>query len=192
MDKIKINKLIIVEGIYDKIKLENIVDANIIAINGFSIFNNREMKATVKALAKDYGALILTDSDTAGYRIRVYINEILSGCDVENVFVPQISGKEKRKFKPSAEGYLGIEGTDDDILIKALCEYSVDKHLRKDITHTDLYMLGFMGTDGCKAKKNDLLNYLGVQKNISNNFLLKILNSKFTKDEFYALKFHND
>ena len=192
MHKLKIDRLIIVEGRYDKIRLSNIVDADIIAVNGFSVFKDDSMKKTLKKLAREKGVIILTDSDTAGYRIRVFISQILSGCDVVNILAPQITGKEKRKTNPSAQGYVGIEGTEDDILIKLLSEYVSDKEVKCDIMPSDLYQLGFIGCDGAKEKKNKLLLSLGVQQNISNNFLLRLLNQKYTKEEFYTYYGGND
>jgi len=185
LHKLKIDRLIIVEGRYDKIRLSNIVDADIIAVNGFSVFKDDNMKKTLKKLALEKGVIILTDSDTAGYKIRVFVSQILSGCDVVHILAPQISGKEKRKATPSAQGYVGIEGMDDDILIKLLSDYVSDKDITSDILPSDLYQLGFMGCDGAKEKKNKLLLSLGVQQNISNKFLLRLLNEKYTKEEFY-------
>lgn len=187
MDKLKIKRLILVEGMYDKIRLENIVDAPVIAVNGFRIFNDSKMKATVLSLAKDNGVLILTDSDTAGYKIRVYLSKILSGCDVVHVFAPEIQGREKRKTTPSSAGLLGIEGIDDNTLYKLLSKCTDTVENREDITVSLLYELGYVGCAGAKEKKNKLLQYLGVQKNISNTFLIRILNSKFNRDEFINL-----
>ena len=185
MQKLNIDRVIIVEGLYDKIRLSNIVDADIISINGFSVFKDDKLKKTLKKLSAEKGAIILTDSDTAGYKIRVYLSQLLSGCDVVNILAPQIEGKEKRKSAPSAQGYVGIEGTEDEILVKLLSEFVSDRELRADILPSDLYALGFMGCDGSREKKNELLASLGVQKNISNKFLLRILNQKYTKEEFY-------
>ncbi len=188
MDKLKIDRLIIVEGRYDKIRLENIVDAPIIVVNGFRIYNDKKLKQTILSLARDRGVLILTDSDTAGYKIRVYLSKILSGCDVINVFAPEIKGKEKRKSSPSKQGLVGVEGTDDEILRSVLSEYTQVNSVKGGITTALLYELGYIGSKGAKEQKNALLEYLGVQKNISNTFLLRILNSHFTVKEFVDLK----
>lgn len=190
-DKLYTEKLIIVEGKYDKIRLENIVDAEVIAVNGFGLYHDDRLKKTIRTLGKN-GVIILTDSDTAGYKIRVYLNSLLEGCDVTNVFLPQIAGKEKRKHTPSAEGFLGVEGVSDDIIrdcIKNFCENCVR---RTDITAADLVEHGYSGCPGAAAKKSRLLAYLGVQKNISNKFLLRILNSRFSKAEFAGLKLPDD
>jgi ribonuclease M5 len=42
MEKIKISQGVIVEGKYDKIKLENIIDAFILETNGFGIFKDKK------------------------------------------------------------------------------------------------------------------------------------------------------
>ncbi len=187
MGKLKIDKLIIVEGKYDKIRLSNIVEANIIETGGFSIFKNRQIKSTIKQLAKNNGAIILTDSDTAGYKIRVYLSKILGSQNIVNVMPPQIEGKERRKPMPSAEGYVGIEGTDDKTLINLLKQYSGEKKTVGDMTVADLYDVGLVGVQGAKQRKNQLLLSLGVQQNISNSFLLDILNERYTREEFYNL-----
>lgn len=185
MAKLKIDRLVIVEGKYDKIKLSNLIDADIIAVGGFSLFTNDKLKQTLKSLAKLKGAIILTDSDTAGYKIRVYLNKLLVNCDVDNVLIPQIKGKERRKDTHSKEGYLGIEGIDNELLLSKLKQYSAKGERPKgDITVTDLFMLGFCGSDNSKQKKNELLKRLDVQSGISNNFMLKLINARFTREEF--------
>ncbi len=64
MDKIKISQAVVVEGKYDKIKLENTVDALIITTDGFGIFKNAEKKEYLRKLAEERGLLIITDSDS--------------------------------------------------------------------------------------------------------------------------------
>ncbi|MDE6091951.1 MAG: toprim domain-containing protein, partial [Ruminococcus sp.] len=70
---IKINEAIIVEGKYDKIKLSAVVDAVIIVTNGFGIFRDREKLELIRYYAEKTGIIILTDSDSAGRKIRGYI-----------------------------------------------------------------------------------------------------------------------
>lgn len=188
MDKLHIDKLIIVEGKYDKIRLENIVDATVIAVNGFRVFNDLKLRETLRALSKN-GVIILTDSDRAGYKIRVFLSGILSGCEITDVFVPQIQGKERRKQEMSAEGFLGIEGIPDQILRSCLLKFCSDSSRKGCITTSDLFELGYTGCSGARERKNALLKYLGVQTDISNKFFLRILNERFTKSELADLKF---
>ena len=117
---IKLSQAVIVEGKYDKIKLSSVLDTVIIATNGFGIYKDKEKTELIRTLAKSCGIVILTDSDTAGFRIRNHIKGCCKEGQIINVFIPQIKGKEKRKEKPSSEGYLGVEGMDEQVLINAL------------------------------------------------------------------------
>ena len=50
---IKLSKAVIVEGKYDKIRLENILDATISTTNGFGVFKDKEKRELIKLLAKN-------------------------------------------------------------------------------------------------------------------------------------------
>ena len=63
---IKINQAVIVEGKYDKITLSNVIDATIIATDGFRIFKNQEKRQLIRLLAERCGLVVITDSDSAG------------------------------------------------------------------------------------------------------------------------------
>ena len=77
MEKIKISQAVIVEGKYDKIKLENIIDAFILETNGFGIFKDKEKLSFIKKLADERGIIILTDSDHAGFMIRNHLTSAI-------------------------------------------------------------------------------------------------------------------
>ena len=184
---IKIDKTIIVEGKYDKIRLSNIVDATIITTDGFRIFKDTEKRELIRILAQKKGLIILTDSDKAGQMIRKHIENIVKNAEIINVYLPKILGKEKRKIKPSAEGSLGVEGTDDEIIINALKKFgAVGETVVKDgpkITKTDLYNLGLTGREDSRAKREKLLAKLGLPIFITTNTLINLLNSLYTLSE---------
>ena len=73
---IKLDRPVIVEGKYDKIKLTNFIDAVIIETDGFRIFSDKEKRAFIRKLAKTKGIIVMTDSDSAGFRIRNFISNI--------------------------------------------------------------------------------------------------------------------
>ena len=60
---IRLDRPVIVEGKYDKITLENVIDALIIPTDGFRIFKSPEKAALIRAAAKDKGVIVMTDSD---------------------------------------------------------------------------------------------------------------------------------
>ena len=66
MEKIPLREVVVVEGRYDKIRLESVVDAAIMTTEGFRVFNDREKQAMLRRLAEERGLLVITDSDGAG------------------------------------------------------------------------------------------------------------------------------
>ncbi len=181
---IKIERAIIVEGKYDKIRLQNIVDAVILTTDGFGIFKNREKRELIRKIAEKKGLLIITDSDKAGSVIRSHIKGVLPGADIVQVYLPQISGKERRKHKAGAEGLLGVEGTPDEIIIKALERFKTDREDTPKIEKSHLYDLGLSGDTDSAIKRKQFLSYLELPTSLSANALLDALNSLYSLEEF--------
>ena len=73
---IKVKETIIVEGEHDKKKLMSFLDAEILVTGGFQIFRDNEMKNLIKRITEKNGAVILTDSDRAGFIIRNHLKNI--------------------------------------------------------------------------------------------------------------------
>ena len=186
---IKLDKPVIVEGKYDKIKLSGILDAVIIETDGFRIFSDMEKRSFIKHLAETKGSIVMTDSDAAGFRIRNFIRNIASGGEVINVYIPDIYGKEKRKTAPSKEGKLGVEGLSERIISEVLQKAGVtasaaaEKNTRQ-VTVTDLLEDGFTGSDRAKEKKHKLLTMLGLPSRLSNSQLLKLINTFMTYEDY--------
>ena len=96
---IKVKEAIIVEGKYDKIKLSNFIDGLIITTDGFGVFKDKEKQTLIRHLAEKRGILILTDSDSAGFVIRNFLKGTVPSDQIRHAFIPDISGKEKRKIR---------------------------------------------------------------------------------------------
>lgn len=189
---IKIDEIIIVEGKYDKIKLDPIVDATIVVTNGFQIFKNKEKIAMLRTLARERGLLILTDSDHAGFLIRGRINSFIKEGTIKHAYIPDILGRERRKREPSKEGKLGVEGMDSEVLIRALKNAGVktsevDMPSVREITKAHLFEDGLLGSDGSHNARIKLAKKLGLPERISSNGLLDVLNALYTLDEYRAL-----
>ena len=185
--KIAISKLVIVEGKYDKIKLENILDADIVAVDGFGACRKTDKMRLIKELAEKKGVLIATDSDYAGYKIRVRLQSILKNAEISHVFIPNIKGKEKRKQSPSKEGFLGLEGIEDSKLYELFVPYASSIIRKDDIKTIHLYELGLIGKENSNQKRSEFLDSLGIAHRISNTMLLRLLNERFTLDKFIDL-----
>ena len=190
---IHIDRAIIVEGKYDKIKLSSIFDAPIIVTDGFGIYKNSELISLIKLYADNGGIIILTDSDSAGFRIRNHIKGMVSGDKIINVYIPEIVGKEKRKDKPSKEGTLGVEGVDKDIIIDAFKKAGVitdnkavliENKSNDRITKLDFYDWGLIGMKDSSIKRQGLLKAMDLPGHISTNAMLELFNKMLTRTEF--------
>ena len=188
---IKLNKPVIVEGKYDKITLENVIDATIISTDGFGIFKNKEKCDMIRMLAEKNGIIILTDSDSAGNMIRSHIKKIVNGAEIINVYVPQIKGKEKRKAHSGKEGLLGVEGMTKEVIENALIKSGVtvsetSKRSEK-IAKCDMFTVGISGNENSSEKRKNLLLKLGLPVNLSSSAMLDILNTLFSREEFFEV-----
>ena len=190
MKKLTIPMPVIVEGRYDKIRLSNIIDAEILTTAGFGIFNHREKLDLIRALAAPCGIIVLTDSDGAGTLIRSHISSALPKDKVYHLYIPQIPGKERRKSAPSRAGTLGVEGMDDALLYEMFLPFAKDGTAiveRGGISKADLFAFGLTGTDGSAAARDHLAAALHLPAGMTPNALLGALNVLCSKEEFAAL-----
>lgn len=184
-DMIKINEVIVVEGKYDKIKLQSLFDTLIVTTDGFRIYKNKEKVNMFKLLAEQRGIILLTDSDKAGLRIRNKVREIVGDAHIKNVYIPQIEGKEKRKDKAGAEGFLGVEGVSDEIIINAVMSQTKETTGGEKISKSEFYSMGFSGSKDSKTKRQKLAKIMGLPINLSATALLDTINVIYQKQQFY-------
>ena len=185
-DKIKLSEAVIVEGKYDKIKLSSVVDTVIITTEGFRIFKNPEKLSLIRYYAEKTGIIILTDSDSAGFKIRGFLKGAVNKGRIINIYIPDIFGKEKRKEKASAEGKLGVEGIPVKIISDAFRKAGIsssDEPQKNDITSVTFFELGLSGKPESKSKRIKLQKYLGLPELMSASSLMEILNTMYTANE---------
>lgn len=187
---VKIKETIVVEGIYDKKALSQFLDANIIRTDGFRIYKDKQMVSLLKKMADATGVIILTDSDSAGFRIRNFIKNQLQGKNVKHAYIPDIRGKEKRKTEFSKEGMLGVEGIEQNIILLALQragatmdDFAEKEETPSSFTKADLFRAGLYGQDNSRQKRDIFLEKLGLPKHISVTMLLDVLNTLYRKEE---------
>ena len=191
MEKLKINFPIIVEGKYDKIKILSIADASVFTTDGFGVFKNAERLALLRRLAERSRIIVLTDSDGAGKLIRSHITSAIPKDRIIQLYTPQIEGKEKRKQVRSAEGFLGVEGVEAELLKNLLLPFSADNESknssREEITKADFFSLGLTGGENCSEKRDLLAVKLGLPKKMTPNALLSALNILMGREELFSL-----
>ncbi len=183
---LKITEAIIVEGKYDKQKVAQYIDATVIAIHGFAIYSDKPKQALLRRLAAERGIIVLTDSDSAGLRLRRFIRNVCGrDANVKEVFLPEIAGREKRKTRDSAEGLLGVEGIDGDIITAAIQNAVTAAPFEQSdpITTYDFYSMGLSGGDESKIKRQRLCKSLSLPAKMSSKELLSVINALYSKEE---------
>jgi len=190
MEKIKIDKVIVVEGKYDKIKLSSLLDAYIVTTDGFGIFKNDEKKELFRRLAAERGLIVASDADGAGLVIRNYFNSIIPKESLFHVYIPAIRGKEKRKEAPSKEGTLGVEGMEADLLRERFLPFASDasRKVCEEITLFDLYEDGFRGKENSEEKRKAFLQAAKLPHNLSAKALVGAVNLLGGKNFYESVK----
>jgi len=189
--KLRISYPIIVEGKYDRLRLLNICDAHIITTDGFGIFKKNEKLALIRQLCEKTPIIVLTDSDGAGKIIRSHITSAIPNDRIIQLYIPQIEGKEKRKSIPSAEGTLGVEGMEFSLLYKLLLPFH-DKDqknipLNNQLSKTDLYTDGLLGSENSSEKRDKLARALGLPMGMTSNALLAALKILISYEEYLKI-----
>ena len=188
-EKIKISLPIIVEGKYDKIKLDSIFDATVIVTGGFAVFNNKDKQMLIKRLCRD-GAIVLTDSDGGGKQIRAFLKGALPKEKIHNLYIPKIEGKERRKDHASKAGLLGVEGMEKEELIKILSPFISDKELIKPakmISKVDFFQDKLTGFENSSSRRAELCKLAELPDDLTPNALLEALNLLYGYDGYKAL-----
>ena len=178
-ERLRIPYPIIVEGKYDRLRLLDIVDGQIITTDGFGIFNKKEKTALLRALAARTRIIVLTDSDGAGKLIRSHISSCLPRDSVIGLYVPRIEGKEKRKSEPSKEGILGVEGMERKLLYELLAPFADDgaeKRMEENpLSKTDFYIDGLSGGENSGARRDEIAARFSLPSGMTANALLAAL-----------------
>lgn len=193
MEKIKLSLPIIVEGKYDKIALSSVVDAHIVQTDGFGIFNNGEKRALIRKISEG-GIIVMCDSDSAGGVIRAHLRGIVPPDKLYPLYIPRISGKERRKATPSKEGLLGVEGMSASVL-RGIIQSFVASHPeavgeaapeREPITKMDFYEAGLSGGENASMMRDRLASSCGLPAGMTSGALLSALNILISREEFLS------
>lgn len=174
MKKIKLTRVVLCEGKYDKIKLSSVIDGMILTTDGFSVFRNHEKQLLLRKLCETRGMIILTDSDKAGFFIRNKLKGMLPADKVTHLYIPEIKGREKRKSKASKEGLLGVEGMEvsrlRSLLMDAgLCDESEEVSPVPLMTKAELYEMGLSGGQDSALKREEVCRALDLPASLSAN-----------------------
>ena len=190
-EKLKLKYPVIVEGKYDRLRLLSVAEGQILTTDGFGIFKKKEKLALFRALAQKSPIIVLTDSDGAGKLIRSHITGAVPKDRLIQLYIPQIKGKEKRKAAPSAEGTLGVEGMEQQLLYDLLKPYEDDtvflRSKENPLSKTDFYIDGLTGKENSTARRDEIAKRVGLPAGMTSNALLAALRLLCTYEEYLAL-----
>lgn len=194
MEKLKIAYPIIVEGKYDKLKLQSVCDGLIIKTDGFSVFKASEKNALIRALAEKSNIIVLTDSDGGGKVIRSHISALVPKDKLIQLYIPRIEGKEKRKSEPSKEGTLGVEGMESKLLYDLLKPFSsiengetaerIIQIAKNPLSKVDFYIDGLTGGENSSKRRDELAKKFNLPPKMTPNALLEALKVISSYDEY--------
>ena len=194
--KLNIPYPVIVEGRYDKQRLQCVMNGQIITTDGFGVFNHKEKLTLIRALAQKSPVILLTDSDGAGKLIRSHITSAVPIDRLIQLYIPQIKGKEKRKSQPSAEGTLGVEGMEQQLLYDLLKPYengeAIARAMENPLSKTDFYIDGLTGKENSTARRDALAASLGLPEGMTPNALLAALRLLCSYEEYLAMVGRSD
>ncbi len=174
----------IVEGKYDRLRLLTVCEGQIFTTDGFGIFKKKEKLSLFRELGKRTPVIVLTDSDGAGKLIRSHLSSAIPKDRLIQLYIPKIEGKEKRKTQPSAEGTLGVEGMERQLLFELLAPFEGEAVRDNRISKTDFYEDGLSGGEGSAAKRAELCRKLRLPEDMTANALLEALKILLTYEEY--------
>jgi len=174
------------------LRLESVIEAQILTTDGFGIFNKAEKAQLFRKLAERTPIVVLTDSDGAGKLIRSHLTSMIPPDRLIHLYVPRVAGKEKRKHTPSAEGVLGVEGMERDLLWRLFSPYAnadavATRAKENRLSKTDFYLDGLTGGEGSAARRDAFAVRLGLPAGMTPNALLAAVRVLCTYEEYCAL-----
>ncbi len=179
---------IIVEGKYDRLRLLSVCRAQILTTDGFGIFKRKDKEQLFRALGKATYVILLTDSDGAGKLIRSHLSAVIPPEKIIQLHIPKIEGKEARKKMPSAEGTLGVEGMEKELLYRLLSPFEDSATVRKmtenPLSKTDFYIDGLTGAENSQEKRDAFARALGLPDGMSANALLAAARVLMSYEEY--------
>jgi ribonuclease M5 len=186
--KLNIPYPIVVEGKYDRLRVLSVCNAKVMTTEGFGIFKKKEKLALLREISRKTPVIVLTDSDGAGRLIRSHITSAIPKDKLIQLYIPKIKGTEKRKSQPSAEGTLGVEGMERELLYGILAPYENEDALasvaENPLSKTDFYMDGLSGGEGSRMARAALAKHFSLPEDMTANALLEALNLLSTYEEY--------
>ncbi|MFZ7134646.1 MAG: ribonuclease M5 [Eubacteriales bacterium] len=145
-----IKELIVVEGKDDISAVRRAVDADVICTGGYGI--TQQIMDVIGHAAKTKGAIIFTDPDFAGEKIRRFIQERIPLC--KHAYLPRHLGKR--------ENNIGIENARPQDIRDALAKVQTVMEGNNTFILEDLVILGLMHHPDSQNRRRFVGEKLGI------------------------------
>lgn len=169
-----IKEVIVVEGQKDTAAVRRAVEADTIETRGSAV--GPEVIAQVERAARSRGAIILTDPDGAGERIRRIVSQAVPGC--KHAFVS--------REEAVGERGVGVEYASPEAIRQALqsarWEEAPPYHMR---ISREMYMkAGLVGRPDSRQLREQLAEILGIGYGNAKQFFRRLHLLHITREEF--------
>lgn len=170
-----IKEVIVVEGRDDISAVKKAVDAEIIAVHGFSVRKGSNLDRLQKAYENN-GLIILTDPDYAGEQIRRAISARYPNS--KNAYITREEG--------SKDGDIGVENATPEAILNALetAKMEVVTSLTETFKMEDLIEQGLTGRLDSKNRREQLGKELHIGYSNAKQLLSKLNRYNITSQEF--------
>lgn len=172
-----IKEIIVVEGRDDISAVKAAVDAEVIAVHGFSVRKGSNLNRLQKAYENN-GIIVLTDPDYAGEQIRRTINARYP--DAKNAYIARDEGTKGDD--------IGVENASPEAIVRALEAVKTEYHTEKNENFTveDLIDNGLTGGESAKLKREKLGKELSIGYSNAKQLLSKLNRYNISREEFQA------
>lgn len=172
--KIKIKEIIVVEGRDDITAIKRVVDAHIIALNGFSALSKKTINKMVE-LSQNNDLILFTDPDFAGKKIR----------DTLKRYIPNIKHAFISQKDATRNDNIGVENANDEAILDALKNViTAHQNVENRFNISDLIDNGFVSGSNAKKRRVMLGDTLKIGYYNAKQ-LLKALNSfNISREQF--------
>ena len=174
--KIKINEIIVVEGRDDITTVKRVIDAHVVALNGFSGLTKKSL-GKLSELAKNNDLILLTDPDFAGKKIRSVVEKRIP--DIKHAFISRKNATKKDN--------IGVENASDESIKEALLHIVTHKNKSDEkyiFTVKDLIENGLCSGEGAKEKRVLLGDILKIGYYNSKQLLNALNSFDISKENF--------
>ena len=172
--KIKIKEIIVVEGRDDITAIKRVVDAHIIALNGFSALSKKTISKIVE-LSRNNDLILFTDPDFAGKKIR----------DTLKRYIPNIKHAFVSQKDATRNDNIGVENANDEAILDALKNViTANQNIENRFDISDLIDNGLVSGSNAKKRRVMLGDTLKIGYYNAKQ-LLKALNSfNISREQF--------